>query len=229
MEEVKEVKKEKVKGEKDWRPIWLFLLISVVLTMVISFGAGVISGLKDLPLEETVTKGTAIASIAANVVLLIVFLIIYRKKLLEGIKKINKKTIILIIVSAILVISINDIISNLFSILHVSMDNQETVTKYMEMFEVPMLIMTVICAPVVEELVFRYSLGTVCKKDITFVIVSGLLFGFAHGVGIASILYIYIGVSLAIIYLRSGKKIMAPIAVHFLNNLVSVLMMLLLK
>lgn len=216
------------KEKTDWRPIWLYLLITVVGVIIISFIGGIIASVKEIPVEEMTATSNVIATIVSEIIILIVFLIIYRKKLFEDTKAINKKQIILIVVSSILLISINSVITNLFELLNVSMNNQETIVKLLEKFEIPTTILAVICAPIIEELVFRYSLGTACKKDKVFVIISGLLFGFAHGVGIASILYIYIGVSLAIIYLKSNKNIMVPITVHFLNNLFSVVLTLIL-
>ena len=226
---MKEKKKTTKNAVKDWRPIWLYLILSVIGTIIAMAAGTAISMEQGLAVEEASTKYLIISNIFIDFTLLIVFGIIYRKKILESIKKLDKKNIITIVVAAILLITINDIISNVLASSGVESANQELIVKYMGIYEIPMIIMTVICAPFIEEMVFRYAIGTICKNNIVFVIISGVLFGLAHATNIYAILYIFIGVSLAIIYLKSNKNIMVPIGVHLLNNLASVLMMFLVK
>ena len=71
----------------------------------------------------------------------------------------------------------------------------------------------------VEELVFRYTLRTVFKNKIVFIVVSSVIFGLLHGIGVATLLYVLIGVFLAVIYLKTDENIAACTICNLINNL----------
>jgi membrane protease YdiL (CAAX protease family) len=83
----------------------------------------------------------------------------------------------------------------------------------------------VVVAPVTEELIFRGYLFPVLRRftGVSFAaVMSGLIFAVAHGeLGALPILF-FLGVLLALVYQRSGS-IWAPIGVHALFNLMTVL------
>ncbi len=208
--------------QKDWRPIWLYLLITIGVSII----SGFVFGIMRINYDEA-SLG-AIATVASDIVLAIIFTILYHKRLKEDIKKINKKQLIYIIVGAIVLIVINEAISRLFIKLNVEMGNQDTIISYLGALKIPMLMSIVIMAPFIEEIIFRYSVRTLCKNKIVYIIISSISFGLVHGIGIATLLYIFIGACLAIFYLKNDENIVVPISVHLLNNLVAAIEVLLL-
>ena len=213
--------------KKDWRPIWLYLIITIVSSFLIGLIITFLSSANG-NLEEYSKLIEPVSLVFSNVVISIIFLVLYHKRLKKDICRLTKKNIIYIIVSAIVIILLNELISHIFELLKIELSNQNSLNTYLLNFRIPMTLAIAIFAPFVEEMTFRYSLETVCKKDTSFIIISGLLFGIAHGVGLATTLYIFIGVCLSVIYIKTDKNIMVPIVIHILNNSVSVIEMLLL-
>ena len=95
-----------------------------------------------------------------------------------------------------------------------------------------LITITVIMAPIVEELVFRGLLmGRVFNPDsIVGLILSGLLFGLVHTPNSMGVWIIYggMGLVLATVY-RVSKKLEYSIMAHMINNSIVVSMMLLLQ
>lgn len=95
-----------------------------------------------------------------------------------------------------------------------------------------LITITVIMAPIVEELVFRGLLmGRVFNPDsIVGLILSGLLFGLVHTPNSMGVWIIYggMGLVLATVY-RVSKKLEYSIMAHMINNSIAVSMMLLLQ
>lgn len=97
-----------------------------------------------------------------------------------------------------------------------------------------MILSAVIMGPIVEELIFRKSIIGLFKSNKMGLIVSSVLFGSIHLIGEPSILaalvngisYFVMGFIFGYIYLKNNKNIMAPIAVHILSNLISILALL---
>ena len=89
----------------------------------------------------------------------------------------------------------------------------------------PMLITSCICAPVVEELVFRKAIFKITKTPALGIIVSGLAFGLIHVINggdyIQSIPYIISGVAFGTIYVINKNNIWSCILVHALSNTIS--------
>ena len=132
-----------------------------------------------------------------------------------------------IVIIGIIVVLINELISELFVKLNIAMENQDAVVEmFNSINKIVMFLFIVIIGPIVEEFVTRYSIGTLIKNDKVFIIVSGIIFGILHGVGLATILYILLGGAFAYFYVKSDKNIVVPIMLHVINNLVSFIMML---
>lgn len=110
--------------------------------------------------------------------------------------------------------------------------NQETVQVLVGSYFLPMFFITVIIAPLAEELVFRKCIfGLIDNKWIALA-VSSLSFGLIHVVSggdfINCIPYVLCGISLGLIYIFSNKNIYISITTHALNNLISILLIMLL-
>ena len=95
-----------------------------------------------------------------------------------------------------------------------------------------LITVTVIMAPIVEELVFRgFLMGRVFNPDsIVGLLLSGLLFGLVHTPNSMGVWIIYggMGLVLATVY-RVSKKLEYSIMAHMFNNSIAVSMMLLLQ
>jgi len=201
--------------KKDLKPIWLYLAIYFGIQFIIGFILGIIYMNNAI---EMVNKLSAIITFISYLVVTITFIFIYRNQLKLKIKKMTKKDYIYTLVGAAILIFVNVILYKLFSGMNVKMENQETIMEAYQNSKILMLVSVILFAPFVEEMVFRYSLSTLIKNDSVFVIVSSLIFGLMHGIGLASIIYISLGVVLSLIYLKTNKNVVASTIAHILNN-----------
>ncbi|TNF09314.1 MAG: CPBP family intramembrane metalloprotease, partial [Bacillota bacterium] len=97
-----------------------------------------------------------------------------------------------------------------------------------------MLVSAVILGPIVEELVFRKAMFGLFKNDYVGLAVSSLTFGAIHLLGESSIqtalvnglVYFVMGFVFGLIYIKNNKNLYAPLAVHILSNLLSIIFIL---
>ena len=155
----------------------------------------------------------------------LLFIFMYRKYLKFDFKRLTKKDWIFVIIASIIIIVSNDLLSRLFEYLKIESNNQNIVVNLFNNYPFLSFFFIVLFGPVVEEFVFRYSLGTLIKNEWLFLIVSSLAFGIIHGVGVITILYVLMGFGFGYIYLRTNRNIVSSSFAHILNNLVSVIMM----
>lgn len=119
--------------------------------------------------------------------------------------------------------------SNLIVTLFTTSDiatNQETIIETLKVAPVYTFIVSVLIAPILEELVFRVSFRKIFSKtDILFILFSGLIFGGMHVIGTCEHLidllfiipYSIPGFIFAYIYTKS-KNICIPISLHLIHN-----------
>lgn len=219
MENVETKKDSNVEMKKDWRPIIIYILGQLLVPIVIGFIMGAVVGPENIDQNQL----GGYATIGAFTVIFICFIIMYFKKLKEDVKKLTKKNILFIIISAIVILFVNMGIATIFENFNVAMDNQEFVSDILNDYKIPMAIATAFFAPFIEEMVFRYSISTIVKNKIAFVIISSILFGLVHGIGIATLLYIVIGIGFSLIYLKTEKNIASSTIAHIINNLVGII------
>lgn len=107
--------------------------------------------------------------------------------------------------------------------------NQESVESLISLVPFLTMITVVLLAPFVEEIVFRYLLIKGLKKYLptwTAGVISVILFAAIHvlqaGDFINIIPYLALGAGLTLAYLRTNN-IMVPISLHFIQNLIAVL------
>lgn len=106
--------------------------------------------------------------------------------------------------------------------------NNNNIAQLMGHNQVTILTMglsAVILSPIAEELIFRGSLMNLFfKRDSTFwqVLLSGVVFGSEHASTnpISFLIYVYLGIVLAVVYLKSGD-IKNSMLLHALNNLIA--------
>lgn len=165
--------------------------------------------------------------IVIYIITFIVFALVYRKKLLGDAKRLTRKQLAIIVVASIVVTAVNWGLTNLITKFDATMTNQDFAVTLVDNYKVMAIIAVCICAPIVEELVYRYSISTIIKNDIAFLIVSSLIFGLVHGIGIVTIVYVFLGACFAICYLKTGKNVVASSIIHIINNTIAAVMLLL--
>jgi len=159
----------------------------------------------------------------------------FREKLGYNLKKTGQLFLIFFAVKfgAGLVVAI---FSQLFGIEAIQSENQEVINSYVSAAPLLMFISAVFLAPFYEEGLFRLGFKKVFTNKYTFMIISGLVFGLVHifptdinltTAAIQAIPYVAMGVVLAWIYVET-KNFYHVTIVHLLNNLVSVIVILLL-
>ena len=208
--------------KKDWLPIILYISIFFGLQIIIGFIYGYLNSFNNGDLNEE--KILSLTTILIYTVLFILFIILYHKRLIEDAKRLNKKSIIIMVISLVAVLITNFGLTRLLVSLDIEMANQEAALDLLNNNKIITGITLAIFGPVVEELVYRYSLSTIIKKDITFIIISSILFGMVHGLGIAMVIYIILGVILAICYRKTDNNLITTIIIHIINNTIGVLM-----
>lgn len=104
--------------------------------------------------------------------------------------------------------------------------NQVLVEEQMLKAPVFTLLSAIIFAPIIEEIIFRKSIDKIFKSEITYIVTSGVLFGFVHTVADLSsmsyllymIPYACLGVGFAIMNNKT-KTIFTSITFHMIHNL----------
>lgn len=221
---MEEAKKE-VKMEKqiDPKPIVIYFVIQILLPIFI----GCILGANEKNMEDEIFSGKInfLSFLLINIIVFFVLLIIYWNNVKSEVKKIKKKTLIKVVIVSILIVTCNEIICRVFEYLNIPIDNQNQLVEYFKEQPVLVGIIVAIFAPIIEEFVFRYSIESIAKKELQFIVISSIIFGLMHGLGIATILYALIGMALAIIYIKTDKNIIYPIITHIMNNIVAIITM----
>lgn len=109
--------------------------------------------------------------------------------------------------------------------------NQMTIVRMLNSNGVVFMVLSaVIIGPIVEELIFRKSIFGLIKNQNVALVTSSLIFGAIHLISetslavalINGISYFTMGAIFGYIYIKNDKNIIAPIAVHILVNLISV-------
>lgn len=109
-------------------------------------------------------------------------------------------------------------------------ENEELVRKSIDIAPIIMFIEVSICAPIIEELLFRKSLRNVIKNKWIYIIVSGFIFGALHVIVDENpIEYLYIipycslGFTFSYIYAKTNN-IYSTITLHSVHNTVTILL-----
>ena len=214
------IKNTQLEEKKDSRPIWIYILFMMVIPAIVSIILTIFT--KNPNLDPKIIN---ILSLAINYILFICFSFMYFKKFKDDIKRLSKKHFIIVLIVSILAVILNFIMTSVLSSLNVSFDNQNLVADLLNIYTAPMLIYVIFLAPVIEELVFRYSLGSIIKNNVIFVIISSILFGIIHGLGLSIFIYIILGLVFSLIYIKTDKNLFSSTLAHIINNLIVTIMM----
>lgn len=167
-----------------------------------------------------------IFNITFELILISIIIFIYRKKIINDIKKIKQCKFIHYLrywFIALGTMMICNILINTFFHINTS-SNQEEIIKTFDKAPIYTLILATIFAPILEELIFRLSIRKMFKNNTIFIIVSGLLFGLMHVIEANSIQellfiipYSIPGCIFAYTLIKSDN-ILVPIGLHFIHN-----------
>ena len=171
-----------------------------------------------------------IATFIANILRTILIFLLFFKDVKEDFKKIKghfweysdiavKYWLIGLVVMAVTNIAIQLLTPSKMAV------NEGNVREMIKMAPVFMLILTTLSAPISEELLFRKSFKNVISDKITYIVISGLVFGAMHVVTSYSSLYdlLYLipysalGISLASICWKTDN-ILPTMIVHAIHN-----------
>lgn len=192
---------------------------SIGLLLIVSFIMAVFSIL---------TKNQTVAYFFTYFTSSLIFLFIYKDKLKNDLKNIrndlNTKNIIIIILFLVLSFISNIILVNL---LKQEASNQEIAVSMLTSF--PLLGILAIClfGPFVEEIIYRLPY----KKNWLSIIISTIVFTFAHisNFSLIQILffipYLFLSISFSFAYFKNENIILST-TTHILNNLISVVLLL---
>lgn len=189
------------------------MFIELVLTLII-FGFVMFIYFKDLKNDFKIFKRDLEKNITHIIKMFLIFMIV--KYLVS-------------VLSAFLMMAVGYEVESMTSV------NQTVIEGYVKKFPWVMVVTTSVLAPLYEEVLFRLGLKKVIKNKILFVLISGFIFGIMHifplsdGVDLMlgifqSISYVTMGFFLAYSYQKTNN-IFTSIGIHFLNNFLSVLIM----
>lgn len=175
----------------------------------------------------------------SNILLIGIFILIYRKTLIKDfksyIKNISKnieQSIKYWLIGFIIMIVSNLIVT--FILNKGIAGNEEEVRALLDSFPIFMIFNTVIYAPLTEELAFRKSIKDAINNKWIYVLTSGLVFGMLHIISYITtpidlvylIPYSALGISFALLYHKTDN-IFSTITMHAIHNLLAVIIYLL--
>lgn len=175
----------------------------------------------------------------SNLVLIGIYILIYRKTLIKDFKNYIKDFsnnfttgikywligfIIMVISNLIITFILNKGLAG----------NEEEVRAYIDSFPLFMIFNTVIYAPLTEELTFRKSIKDAVSNKWIYILVSGLVFGGLHIISymtswtdiIYLIPYSSLGIAFALLYHKTDN-IFSTITMHAMHNFLAVIVYLL--
>lgn len=171
----------------------------------------------------------------ANITMMGIYFLIYRKTLIKDFKNFFKNF------GDNLEVSLKYwligfgvmVVSNLFITFILNKEiagNEEQVRNYLDLLPLFMIFNTVIYAPISEELTFRKSIKDAISNKWVYVMISGVIFGLLHIINyitspidlIYLIPYSALGVSFALLYYKTDN-IFSCITVHAIHNSLAVI------
>jgi membrane protease YdiL (CAAX protease family) len=215
------------------------ILKSIGLIFLILFFPAIFFVLLNINISNISDTKYIIYLTISNIILIGIFILIYRKTLVDDLKSYIKdfsNNFEIGIKYWIIGFGIMTL-SNLFItyILNKGIaGNEQEVRNYLDLFPLFMVFNTVIYAPLTEELTFRKSIRDVIDNKWVYGLVSGLVFGMLH---ISSYManwtdlvylipYSSLGVAFALLYYKTDN-IFSSITMHAVHNLLAVVVYLL--
>lgn len=211
----------------------IFVLIFYLLS---NFNSSLILNILKINYNNLSTFNKIIYNISFELILIIIIIFIYRKTIindLKNLKNIHFSNYIRYWFISLGLMLISNIIITMITNINTS-SNQDIIVDTFSKAPIYTIILTVLFAPILEELVFRLSFRKMFKTDIIFIITSGLFFGFMHIINsnsLLELLYIIPYSIPGIIFaytLKKSDNIFVPIGLHFMHNTLMILLQIIL-
>jgi membrane protease YdiL (CAAX protease family) len=178
--------------------------------------------------------------ISTQIIFIVTLIFLYYKDVtyyLEDFKKNGIKHLkfgVNIWLKGLFVMIISNMIISSFSPVTVP-ENEQAIREALNISPLFIAISSVIIAPILEEILFRRTLFDIIKNKNVYIIISGLVFGSFHIIGIGESLYSWLyvipyaalGVAFAYTYVKTSNLI-TSICLHSFHNLITVIQILLL-
>lgn len=175
------------------------------------------------------------------IILFIVTILVFRKQLVYDFKKFKeyfREYNVLVLKTwgkALLGIMIINLVIQIFTTSDTA-TNQESLQKMFNSLPIAVALLSMVYAPIVEEILFRGVFRKFINKKYLYIIISGFIFGLLHVIDdfqtISELLYIFVysllGCALASLYYKTNN-ICTNMYMHFLQNTLSVIGMIILK
>ena len=191
-------------------------------------------GLILLYFSQIFIPNNIIISLFANILILIMCILVFKKELKESIKlfKENFKAYTSYIFPKLGIMYIIYFILSFIIIFILKLgvsENQKTIESMPILYTLPL---AVIYAPIVEEILFRGCIRKIIKKDIIYIIISGIIFGLLHTIGqktlfevlVMMIPYGVLGGFFAYLYTKTNN-ICTNIFCHFMHNSIAMIIL----
>lgn len=214
--------------KKDLKNMFIGLFVLLLYLLQNNLSQIIVSILKLNNLNKT---NQIIYNLIFEGILIAIIIFIYHKKIkndFDNFKKCKFSSYIRYWFIAICLMSISTIIINMITSIDTS-TNQEIIIDALKKAPIYITILTVIYAPILEELVFRLSFRKIFKTDLLFIIISGLFFGFMHIINLSNPLEILFIIPYSIpgfifaYTLVKSNNIFVPIGLHFIHNTIMLL------
>lgn len=222
----------------------------IIYYLLLNFGGAIIAGIILATMSYVFNddlldmKYLMFAQLIISIITFIFFMIIYFRFLAYKLYKFRfdlLRNFIVIVIGIVLYIAFNFLFG-----LFITPDNsgnpanQEMLESILEFKNgyIYLIIMAVICAPLIEEIIFRQGVFVFLKKfpDIVTIFISAFVFGaihvtteYSYGVGGSNLLltllpYFTFGLILGIVYKFSDKNVISTIILHAIFNLIAVIL-----
>lgn len=171
----------------------------------------------------------------SDLIYIVILLLMFRKEIVNGIKDLKEnfsdRSFLAVncwIVGCI-IMTISSILISFFAKQGIS-ENEKLVRESIKLAPIYMLFTCSVVAPILEEIVFRRSMGGLIKNKWIYILISGLSFGLLHVIGNnpSALDYLYVvpygamGCSFAYLYYKT-KNISLPIIIHMIHNTILVI------
>ena len=220
----------------------LYILKSISLLLLLLFFQYIPLLLFKINLEKISINNKIIYSLICDIMLIIIFVIIYKKDIInnfknyfnKNIKKNLKISIKYWLIGFGIMIATNIIITTITN--GAIPQNEESVRTLINKFPLYMLFELAIYAPLTEEIIFRKSIKDIIDNKYIYSITSGLIFGLMHIIGtiktptelIFILPYASLGTVFALLYHKTNN-IFSTITIHSIHNTLTLILYLTLK
>lgn len=221
--------------------VWLFIGASIIIIPMFILGPIITNTTYEEfnSNQELITKLTYISATISHTLGIVLFVILYKNIIKNDSKSFKDnwwKNIIMIILGIVLLYTSNILITKIYDALGYggqTSNNQQSIIEALNGSSKPfVLIYTIILAPIFEEIVFRKLFFTTLKNYTklpvwAIVLIISAVFAFIHVSDVESLVffpqYFILALIITTAYAISKENILVSVGLHFLNNVVAVI------